>query len=439
MSESSFPARLGLGLRAAVRALVLAYKRLPRAAQVTTLVIALMLVVGVLLRIWNFGEPSGYSFDEEEFVNNSHSYLMGTLDRNDHPPLAKIIMALGLLSQGFNSTGWRFIPLVFGIHLVMVAFWLGRALFDSRRAGWLAAAFVATDGFYISYSRAALLDGILCCFILWAVLAAVTARSSLGVFFSALLVGLAASVKWSGVMAVIPAVVAVLLIRRVHWVNILFFAMVPVVHWLVWMAGLRLTGQPHNPEAVWELMKSLYRHHLDIVRNTHPFASPWYSWPILYHPIVVKFTDYGLLNRYSSSISNLVYAYTGLVSLALLPICLACAAVSRKLRVRMSGWLTPVFVKGVLILMAGWVALLIPWMVARKGYVFHYHYLPSFGFLLILVAGIVATLERKRPRIAATFVGLSLAVAVFYAPVWADVPISEASANYRLFLPTWRP
>ena len=45
----------------------------------------------------------------------------------------------------------------------------------------MAAAFVAADGFFISYSRSGLLDGMMISFMLWGMVAAVGARTWKGV------------------------------------------------------------------------------------------------------------------------------------------------------------------------------------------------------------------------------------------------------------------
>ncbi len=439
MTTESFSARFSPQVRAVSTYLLQRFRELPRAAQLTTVFVALMLIGGVVLRIQGYGNPPWFTFDEELFVKNSHAYLMRTPDVNDHPPLGKMIMATGLLAFGYNSTGWRFIAVVFGLFTIVVAGMLGRALFESRRAGWFAAAFVAADGFFLSYSRTGLLDGILVCFILWAMLAAVTARSWVGVLLSAILVALATSIKWSGVMTVIPAAVAVMLLGRVHWLHVLIFAVVPVLHALVWMWGLSVTGQPHDVEALWKLVHDLFQHHLDMTKHKNELASPWYSWIYMYHPIVVKLSSHGWVNRYCSSLSNLVFVYAGIASLGGLSVGIAVASSSRKLAAKLGGWYTPTFANGILVTVIGWCAMLLPWTVARKGYVFHYHYMPSFAFLLILLAGFVAHVERKKAIAAAIFVGLACAVAAFYAPVWAEIPMSEKVAHYRLIWRLWRP
>jgi dolichyl-phosphate-mannose--protein O-mannosyl transferase len=68
-----------------------------------------------------------------------------------------------------------------------------------------------------------------------------------------------------------------------------------------------------------------------------------------------------------------------------------------------------------------------------------YHYLPSYGFALIGTAGVLAALERKRPRFTLYFTLATLLCAAYFVPVWGEFLISEPTANARLVFPTWRP
>lgn len=402
--------------------------------RVVTVALGLLIVAGVALRIRALGFPASFTFDEELFARNAHNYLLGLRDDNDHPPLGKLLMALGLLLFGYNSLGWRFVSLCFGLQTLLVGYWLGRTLFEQRRAGLFAAAFLAADGFFIAYSRAGLLDGMLTCLVLCSVLAAATARGTLGVLCAALLVGLAASIKWSGALALFPAVAACLLLGRVRKRALLSFAIVPVVHVAIWMFGLRITGQPHDLHSLWKVMVDLFRHHLELGHHLNAAASPWYTWPIMGHPIVVKLSQNGVTNRYASSVGNplLFLAATSVVLIAFIemPVLLIYA----RLRGAMRSISRPAIV-----LQTGWLALLLPWMVARGSYTFMYHYLPCYGFALVLLAGYAARIERHHARRVLGFTLAALIMSAYFAPVWGELPIGEAAANHRLLFRPWRP
>ncbi len=398
-----------------------------------------LIVAGVALRIQHVAEPATFTFDEELFVKNAHNYLLGLPDANDHPPLGKLVLAAGLLAFGYNSLGFRCVSLCFGIQNLFVSYWLARCLFRSSRAGWFAAAFVAADGFFIAYSRVALLDGLLTCLVLSSVLAAVTARNARGVALSAVFVGLATSVKWSGAFAAIPALAALLTLRHVSRRSLLLFVLLPLVHVGLWTFALWLTGKPHDPSALLRTMRELFWHHVELGHQHNPLASPWYSWLVLYHPIVVKWWLHGKTHHYASSAGNPVLWYSATLLVLGVPLLAALRCVPRVRR-----WLSSQFaevgsLRAELIALLGWFALLSPWIVGRGTYTFGYHYLPSYAFALVLLAGVAARFERAYPHAVRAFAALSFAAFVYFAPVWGEFSISEQAANRRLVFASWRP
>jgi dolichyl-phosphate-mannose--protein O-mannosyl transferase len=57
---------------------------------------------------------------------------------------------------------------------------------------------------------------------------------------------------------------------------------------------------------------------------------------------------------------------------------------------------------------------------------------------LLLLAGVTARLDRRYAKPVLIFVVLVLAVFVYFAPVWAELPISVAASHRRLIFPLWR-
>ncbi len=408
----------------------------------TSAILLVLIVAGIVLRIQHLGEPDVFTFDEELFVKNAHNYLLEQPDLNDHPPLGKLVMATGMLAFGYNSLGFRFTALVFGIQNVIAAYWVARLLFRSPRSGWMAAAFVAADGFFIAYSRVALLDGLLTCLVLWSVIAALTARKLSGVVLCAGLVGLATSVKWSGAFAVFPCVAILLSERRVRFWTLLTFALVPLVHAALWMVALDLTGKPHDLAALWHTMRELFEHHVELGHKHNDLASPWYTWLVLYRPIVVKWWLHGATHHYASSAGNPVLWFPATI----LGIGVPLFALLRW-ALPLKRWLNPearralhsLPLRAELLAALGWFALLSPWIVGRGSYTFSYHYLPCYAFALVLLASIVSRCERAFPNAARNAVVAACAVFFYFAPVWGDFSMSERDANRRLVFHTWRP
>jgi dolichyl-phosphate-mannose-protein mannosyltransferase len=412
------------------------------AERMVTIFLGIMVVGGVWIRIQGVPWPNWFTFDEEPFVKNAHNYALGVADSNDHPPFGKLIISVGMLIFGYNSLGWRFGPLLFGLQTVLLAYWLGRLVFGNKRAGLMAAAFVAADGFFISYSRSGLLDGTMISFMLWGMVAALAARTWKGVIASAVLIGLSTTIKWSGVMTVIPAAVGLLLMRRVSIFSILWFGLVPIVHTLVWMGALRLTGKPSDPVATWKVIIGLYKHHLDLGHYKNDLTSPWYGWPILMHPVVIKMSTSGLRSRYSSSVGNLILWATSTLFVVAFPIATAALVVRTRFRRYWFRLIGAPTTRGVFLMLVGWFAFMAPWLATRStrgNYTFSHYYLPCYAYLLVLLAGLAARIERTRPKLIAGYIGLALAMSLYFAPVWGEFAISTSTANLRLWFPTWRP
>jgi len=410
--------------------------------RIVTVMLGVMIVGGFIIRVQGLAAPASFTFDEEPFVRNAHNYALGLPDTNDHPPFGKLLIALGMVFFGYNSLGWRFIPLCFGLQTIVLTYWLGRVIFQSKRAGWMAAAFLAADGFFISYSRSGLLDGTMISFVLWSLVAAAVAQTWRGVVVSAALMGLAMSIKWSGMFAVVPAAAAILLMRRVKPAAVLLFGLAPIVHFLVWTGALGLTGQANDVPSTFKVMKDLYFHHLDLGHYKNELSSSWWGWPILWKPVVIKLSDAGLLKRYSSSVGNLVFWATVTISALALPLLSLYLVLRTKLKRFWLEYLGPDLTKSMLVMLLGWYAFIVPWIATsttRGAYTFSHYYLPCYGFGLIMLAGLAAYLERRRPRWVVSYLGLALAVSIFYAPVWGEFPMTSKSANYRLFIKSWRP
>jgi dolichyl-phosphate-mannose--protein O-mannosyl transferase len=243
-------------------------------------------------------------------------------------------------------------------------------------------------------------------------------------------------------MTVIPAAVAILMLRRVSIFSILWLGVVPIVHTLIWMGALRLTGKPSDPVSTWKVIIGLYKHHLDLGHYKNDLTSPWYGWPILMHPVVIKASTSGLRSRYASSVGNLLLWFTSTLFVVSFPIITLLIVIRSRFRRYWSQLLEAQTTRGVMLMLVGWFAFMAPWLATRGtrgNYTFHHYYLPCYAFLLVMLGGIAAHLEKKHAKLVMGYIGVALAISLFYAPVWGEVSLSTAAASYRLWFPTWRP
>ncbi|HEY8924987.1 MAG TPA: phospholipid carrier-dependent glycosyltransferase [Polyangia bacterium] len=364
-------------------------------------IVVATLVVGVYLRLYDIHLPTFLRWDEHHYVNVARSYLAREYNTDDHPPFGKLIMFGFMRVLGDNPIGWRMASEVFGFINIGLAAWAAWAVFRSRRAGVLAASFVAIDGFFIAYSRAALLDGM---------------------------------------------IVAAL------------------VFYCQSAAALVLTGKSGSLLAVIAENRKLIKHHLSYT-VVHPNSSHWYTWFIPIRPILLRRdVDADQTARALLTLGNplLWWASTvavlgGLVVLArvgprrLWEMVQAHGGASSGRAAGAEGQAPrdaggrpgeggvlavqdrAAWIFGILLGWAGPLAFWVPSL--RDAYI--YHYFPSYTFALILLAGFTDRFYDRRRLATLAAILVVVEVSMFYAPVWGEFPISEAALHVRLF-PFWR-
>ncbi|MBK7585097.1 MAG: phospholipid carrier-dependent glycosyltransferase [Myxococcales bacterium] len=396
--------------------------------------------LGVWLRVQNIAEPAGLAWDEHHFVKTAQNYLHGQPDWNDHPPLGKLLIAQAIHWFGDTSLAWRASALLAGLLNIGLVGVLAARVFRSRSAGLLGAAFIAGDGFFIAYSRTALLDGVLTTFVLATACVIVRARSAWQVALASLLLGLGCNVKFSAIVMLVPIVGVALFGRAPLW-SLVFLLLAPLDYFLLYRHGLALQHKPHTVADVIDATRVLYEHHAKLTDMTHIYVSRWYTWLLPHKPIPMRFTEVDGVVRSMSSMGNPLLWWAA--SLSVLTTASAFVSTSAtlvwaKLRARA----TPLHAIGAIDRDELWVLFLwalpvLPWVVSRRdSYI--YHYLPAYGFAVALVAGKLGRLIDARRRHGWFGVGALVLTAWWVAPVSAELPVSRLGYELRLWFPGWR-
>src|SRR3984957_8186858 len=125
---------------------------------IDTIVISLLVIAAAITRFWTLGHPAELVFDEVHFVAQGRHYLHGESFLDPHPPLAKLVISLGILIFGDHPFGWRVGNATIGTALVAITYLLGRRLTGSRLVGALAGAILLCDGMYLVDSHYAVID-----------------------------------------------------------------------------------------------------------------------------------------------------------------------------------------------------------------------------------------------------------------------------------------
>ena len=397
-------------------------------------VLTLLVGGGIAARCYRFDLPARIIFDEHHFVENARNYLAHRADKNDHPPLGKLVLAASMRVAGDDSWGWRLPSLLLGLLTIVVVGFATARLFQSRFAGASASALVAADGFFIAYSRTGLLDGQLVALLalsLWLV----TTRWRLPTAaLAGVLLGAACNVKFSGIGLSVLFGASLLLDQTLTWTQRFLRGAVLLgvgfaVYCGVYAWGLSLAGQPAGLTAVLADTQRLLTHHAGLTEMKNDYVSGWPTWFVPTRPLAFFRDEHLGEVRMVTMLGNLAtwWAAAGGFFFAL-------------------GWVLRDGVRAVsasvpgkasVVLLAAALGFFAPWvMTHRDSYL--YHYLPSYLALVMLLSGGLAWLRSRRPTGALIFLCLVLVVAALYGPLWCGVPMGSAAVDARLFLQGWR-
>lgn len=406
---------------------------------------ALLVLLGVVLRVEQLDSPKTFGFDEHHFVENARNYLRGRADVNDHPPLGKLTIALSMMAFGDRSFAWRVPALIAGLATIALGAALARRLFPSRLAPWVAAAFLAGDGFFIGYSRAGLLDAQLVALAVGATLLVASRPGARALVAAGLLAGLAMNVKLSGVVLTVPLAIGLAqarLDRRARLAAAAGTALAMAIgFWVPWAIGLAITGKPADPWHAVQETQRLLAHHAALTKMDNDLTSSWPTWLFAYRPIVLVLTGDGESVRMVTSLGNpLVWIGSSLAMVGTFAALLwngARATLSEGAEPPSGSdyWATQG--RGSLVLLVGWLSFLAPWMLSRRD-PYIYHYLPCYFFAVVALASMVAWVAERRRALGLLGVVLALVVAGFYAPVWGQLPVTHAGLHARLPFARWR-
>ncbi len=236
---------------------------------------------------------------------------------------------------GFTPFGWRWMGSVFGSLIIPLIYLLALRLWPNRLFAVAAATLTCFDGMFFIQSRIGMIDIFPIFFIVLAYyvfhvhLQSRTARSSaLTLVLTGVTIGIAIAAKWIA-LAALASMLFILLVRllRRHlhlsirseagsWLwgrseglgpaapggmaipayvglALVAFAALPLAIYLTSWLPFFERGQFHSLADLWAYQVSSYEYHAHLTA-THPYGSPWFSWPFLYRPVAYYFENSGL-------------------------------------------------------------------------------------------------------------------------------------------------
>ncbi|MFQ5879229.1 MAG: phospholipid carrier-dependent glycosyltransferase [Dehalococcoidia bacterium] len=447
-------------MRVLDRAKLAAAVPFPTAMAAQYALVAGLLAVAAFTRFWRLDTPDNFYFDEVYHAFTGREFLRGNAAAWEffatppqgfafewtHPPLAKLFMAGGMLFIGENPLGWRFFGALLGVATVLLVYLLGKRLFKSEVVG-LAAAFLLTfEGLSFVQSRVAMNDIYVVFFIVAALYFLVSDRHLLsGIFF-----GAALATKWSAIWTVFPIafyfIYKFLQTERARRRSLLveslltvpyFFIVIPLFVYFLSYLPFFLTG--HDLRDLWDLQRQMYWYHSGL-EATHPYQSPWGTWPIMMRTIFYYISPSGDAKIYA--LGNPIIFWFGVPALAF-----AGWQGLKRVRIRLDRGTGEVAIAGrlreldfgVLFVVVAYLSFLLPWALSPR-IMFLYHYLPSVPFLALAGGYAIWRLWQRRwgRRGAIALLTAAFLAFVYFYPHLAAVPVPGWLGESYFWFPTWR-
>jgi dolichyl-phosphate-mannose--protein O-mannosyl transferase len=171
------------------------------------------------------------------------------------------------------------------------------------------------------------------------------------------------------------------------------------------------------------------------LKATHPYGSPWWSWPFLSRPVLyyAEYTGLGIdhwtgqqLVSRMSDLGNPWIWWTSLPCVASLPYFI----------IRHRSFPATV-------ILLGFISQYLPWSLISR-VIFMYHMFGGLIFMILALAFVLAQLaQRLRPPGRYILAGNHLALAVvfflYFYPVWTGLPISGPAYYGGPGVPLWGP
>lgn len=392
---------------------------------------------------------NGMIFDEVYHARTAYEHLHGMSPyENSHPPLGKLITALGIALLGMNPFGWRIMGCLIGIAMLPVLYVLAKRLFGSENKALAASAFLALDFMHFTQTRTALIDApaVMLILIMYSIMGRYYMDSPEDLPYPKVLrllavcgfvLGLGIAVKWTAAYAALGlAVLFVLALIRRHRMGdqkhtiptclwcILFFGLVPLTVYVLSYIPYFL-ADPAKPawKIFWDSQIYMLTYHSGL-DSVHAFSSPWYSWPLMLRPMWY----YG----------SKALAYDGLCSSIVAfgnPVVWWCGtACAILLLFKRKKTRADVFV------LIGLGSQYLPWALIPRA-TFIYHFFASVPFVILAMIEVLGDLSRKRQRcrylMPVLLLSAALLFVMFYPVLSGAVVDREYVMNILSWLPGW--
>jgi dolichyl-phosphate-mannose--protein O-mannosyl transferase len=213
------------------------------------------------------------------------------------------------------------------------------------------------------------------------------------------------------------------LMRRIAVCLIAFVAVPVVIYLLAYLPYLALPGPGHDLAGVFRLQEYMFNYHRTL-HATHPFSSPWWSWPLDLRPMWM-YTGLGLPAGTVSTIAS--FGNPAIFWLAIPAVAGAAFLGVRRRDARLG------------VVLAALLFQYLPWIGINR-LVFIYHFFSSVPFVILSIVAIIKSAEFRFPHFRAVTWGYLVVTAglfILFYPVLSGLNVSQHYVSELKWLPTW--
>jgi len=425
-------------------------------------------------------------FDETYHARAAWEYSQGQ-DSSEptHPPLGKLLIALGIKIFGFHPFGFRFCGALFGVLMIPFLYALALRLFKDRFWAFAASFLFAFDFMHFTQSRLATIDVFA---VFWIIalfyftyracelnpFSCRITRLMLFLALAGLSFGLGAATKWIVVYAGVGVAFCLIIhfskaafdffkennsflprngktspqnktqvlrknFHKKFWqrlglfcgLSLLFFIIIPaLIYFLSYIPFLKVRA-PLNPQKsllqlVLDEQMFMYNYHAKL-QATHPFSSRWFEWPFISRPIWYYSGQDVLGSEYTSSIAafgNPAIWWPGIIAVFI--------SIFVFLKTKKTE---------LLFLLMAFGSEYILWIIIPRQLTFIYHFFASVPFMILILIFLAQYLEKRIPRLKSYFffyLTLSFLLFVFFYPVLSGFTVETVYVkNCLRWFTTW--
>lgn len=297
-------------------------------------------------------------FDEIFYATSAYQYLHGLNPYvSVHPPLGMQLIGTGIATFGMNAFGWRIIPAIFSILILLIMYVFTKRVLKTRVAAIFATLLLTFEPMHYVMGKIAFLDGIVTLFILtqyyflyrYLELRRFGAKLSdcyRELFYIGIALGCGMACKWSALYFVAPLFISLIygeivlanptLKEFVYSLiyNAVVLLMLPLIIYSISYIPFILSQTDNDLfKFIWRIQTYMYEFQAHGLANaTHPYASSWYEWPFLKTPMSLFYWQDGNIANSVTFIANPL-----IVSLTF-PIIILLTVLSIKNRTKMRNW-----------------------------------------------------------------------------------------------------